>query len=89
MKHYFYGGGGIFKGITDVFTGGSDDVNINVPEIDPGEAQDMERKKMAKLRKREEALARGKTGRAKSLLTGPGSTASAPTQKAKLLGHTS
>lgn len=88
MMKTFYGGGGILGGIVDVFTGGDDDVDINVPKVDTEADEDDRKKKMAQRRKREADLARGRTGRAKSLLTGSGSTASAPTQKASLLGHT-
>jgi hypothetical protein len=88
MIKVFYGGGGILKSIGNLFGGGQDDIEIKVPE--PPKAEDTaeaERKRAAELRAREAANARNRVGRQRSLLTGTGSTASAPTAKATLLGR--
>lgn len=86
----FYGGSSIFGGLMDAITGGGDDAKIEVPEPPkPEDDTDAERKRMRELKNREAARARKRTGRQKaSLLTGSGSTASAPTRKASLLGRT-
>lgn len=86
MIKIFEGGGGIFGG------DGDKDEEIEIVIEEPPEQEDLEdleAEKRAKARRQEAELARRRVGRQRSLLAGAGSTADAPTRKAKLLGHTS